>query len=64
MPVAPKKYTKVLQTPITDIQWNTLGKLKSRNIKVPQFVREAIAEKISREASELREKPKEGYCPF
>ncbi len=64
MPVAPKKYTKTIQTPVTEKQWSTLRKLKERNIKVPQFVREAIKEKINREASELRPKPKKEYCPF
>ena len=65
MPVAPVKYTKTLQTPVTDIQWQTLQVLKSRNIKVPQFIREAIKEKINREAAELRVKPEEQEkCPF
>lgn len=64
MPVAPLKYTKVLQTPITDVQYKTLTKLKSRGVKIPQFVREAIKEKIDREAAELRPKPKKVYCPF
>ena len=63
MPVSPIKYTKVLQTPVTDIQWATLTKLKQRNIKVPQFVREAISEKINREASELVY-PDKYSCPF
>ena len=64
MPVAPLKYTKTIQTPITDIQYQTLQKLKNRNIKVPQFIREAIKEKIQREASELIVKPIEDICPF
>ena len=64
MPVAPIKYTKTLQTPITEIQHETLQKLKNRNIKVPHFVREAIREKIQREASELIVKPIEDICPF
>ena len=64
MPLAPIKYTKTIQTPVTDIQWCTLQVLKSRNIKVPQFIREAIKEKIDREASELRVKPKKIICPF
>lgn len=64
MPVVPKKYTKTVQVMVTDTQYNTLMKLKSRNIKVPQFIREAIAEKINREAEELKEKPKESYCPW
>ena len=64
MPVSPKKYTNVLQTPITDIQSRTLSKLRARNIKIPQFVREAIAEKIQREAEELRVKEDVVKCPF
>ena len=64
MPVAPLKYTKTLNVKITDVQFKTLSKLRSRNVKVPNFVREAIAEKIKREANELREKPKTVYCQF
>lgn len=64
MPVAPKKYKKTVQTPVTEMQWQTLQKLRERNIKVPQFIREAIKEKISRDYEELRVKPKEEYCPF
>ena len=64
MPVAPVKYTKTIQTPVTDIQWSTLQVLKSRNVKIPQFIREAIKEKIDREAAELRVKPKKIICPF
>ena len=64
MPVAPKKYTKILQTPISKIQFETLQKLKGKNIKIPNFVREAIREKINLEYSELRFKHKEVKCPF
>ena len=42
----------------------TLEKLKSRNIKVSDFVRKAIAEKIKRDYAELQDKPKKEYCPF
>lgn len=64
MPVAPKKYTKTLNVKITPLQHETLEKLKSRNVKVSNFVREAIREKINREAKELRPKPEKEYCPF
>ena len=42
----------------------TLEKLKSRNIKVSSFVRKAIAEKINRDYENLKEKPKDEFCPF
>jgi hypothetical protein len=42
----------------------TLDKLKQRNIKVSNFIRIAIAEKIKRDAKELEIKPKKEYCPF
>jgi len=64
MPVAPLKYTKTLNIKITKVQSETLLKLKSRNIKVSNFVREAIKEKLQREAEELKLKPKKEYCPF
>ena len=57
------KLSKNITINITEIQWNTLGKLRSRKIKIGQFVRDAIAEKINREASELAIKQKE-TCPF
>lgn len=57
-------YTKVVTLKITKVQKKTLGKLKARNIKVSQFIREAIKEKINRDASELKPKPKKITCPF
>jgi hypothetical protein len=38
--------------------------LKDRNIKVANFVRQAIKEKINRDAKELKPKDKKEYCPF
>ena len=49
---------------ITSTQKRTLEKLKSRNIKVSDFVRKAISEKIKRDYAELQDKPKKEYCPF
>jgi len=57
-------YTEVLTLKITAIQKATLNKLKSRKVKVSQFIRDAISEKIKRDASELIEKPKKVYIPF
>lgn len=57
-------YTEVFTLKISQVQKNTLEKLKTRNIKVSAFVRKAIAEKIERDYKELQPKPPEEYCPF
>lgn len=54
--------TKVIR--ISEIQHKTLCKMKSYNIDVSQFIRDAIADKIKREYSDLIPKPKKEYCPF
>ena len=57
-------YTEVFTLKISSTQKRTLEKLKSRNIKVSSFVRKAIAEKIKRDYENLKEKPKDEFCPF
>ena len=57
-------YTEVFTLKISSTQKRTLEKLKSRNIKVSDFVRKAIAEKIKRDYAELQDKPKKEFCPF
>ena len=57
-------YTDVFTLKISSTQKRTLEKLKSRNIKVSDFVSKAIAEKIQRDYAELQDKPKKEYCPF
>ena len=57
-------YTEVFTLEHSSTQKRTLEKLKSRNIKVSDFVRKAISEKIKRDYTELQEKPKKEYCPF
>ena len=57
-------YTEVFTLKISATQKRTLEKLKSRNIKVSDFIRKAIAEKIQRDYAELKDKPKKEYCPF
>ena len=59
-----KKYNKIKVLRITDTQYNTLIKMKSYNIDVSKFIRQAIKEKINREYKELKPKPKKEYCPF
>ena len=57
-------YTEVITLKISKVQKQTLDKLRSRKIKVSNFVRLAIKEKIEREAHELIDKSKIQYCPF
>ena len=57
-------YTEVFTLKISSTQKRTLEKLKSRNIKVSDFVRKAISEKIKRDYVELQDKPKDEFCPF
>ena len=58
------KYTKVKVLKITDVQHQTLEKLRNRKVNVAQFIRDAISEKIRRDAKELEVEPKKEYCPF
>ena len=57
-------YTEVFTLKISATQKRTLDKLKSRNIKVSSFVRKAIQKKINRDYENLKEKPKDEFCPF
>lgn len=59
-----QKYTKVKVIRISEIQLKTLQKMKSYNVDVGQFIRDAIATKIKLEYQELIPKPKKEYCPF
>ncbi len=57
-------YTEVFTLKISSTQKRTLEKLKSRNIKVSDFVRNAIKEKIERDYKELIEEPEKIKMPF
>jgi hypothetical protein len=59
-----KQYTKTKVIRISETQLNTLQKMKSYNVDVAEFIRQAIAEKIKREYKELILKPKKSECPF
>lgn len=59
-----KRYNKVKVIKITETQDLTLKKLNGYGINVAQFIRDAIAEKIQREYSDLIPKPKKIDCPF
>jgi len=59
-----KSYTKNITINVSEIQFNTLEKISANNIKVGNFIRDAIAEKIKREYNTLLPKPKKSDCPF
>jgi len=58
------KYTETQNIKISKVQKETLNKLKEINIRVSDFIRKAINEKLKRDAKELIPKPKIEYCPF
>lgn len=60
----PKLLTKSKVIRISENQLKTLQKMKSYNIDVGKFCRDAIAEKIQREYKDLIPKPKKEYCHF
>jgi hypothetical protein len=57
-------YTKTKVIRISETQLKTIQKMKSYNVDVGNFIREAIQEKIKREHKELILKPKKSECPF
>jgi len=59
-----KQYTQTKVIRVTEIQLSTLKKMKSLNIDVGKFIREAIQEKIKREYQQLIIKTKKSECPF
>jgi len=58
-----KFYTKTKAIRISESQHKTLKKMKSYNVDVGKFIRDAIAEKIKREYNSLIPKVK-SKCPF
>ena len=58
------KYTKSKVIKITDVQFETLKKLESYNVRVCDFIRDAISEKIKREGLEIKQKSQKKYTPF
>ena len=59
-----KKYTKTKVIRISEQQLSTLQKMKTYNDDLGKFIRDAIAEKIKRDYSDLLPKPQKQYCPF
>lgn len=59
-----KIYTKTKVIRITESQLITLQKMKSYNVDVGRFIRDAIAEKIKKEYQDLIPKPEKVFIPF
>jgi len=59
----PIKYTEVKVIKLTKIQSTTLKNLGKYNIRVCDFIRDAIAEKLARDKHEIL-KPKNNNYPF
>ena len=59
-----RKYQKTKVIRISETQHNTLVKMKSYNVDVSEFIRQAIKEKIQRDFKHIIPKPKKEYCPF
>lgn len=57
-------YTEQISFKISATQKQTLEKLEERKIKVSQFIRDAIKEKLQRDYKELVVKPKKIVIPF
>lgn len=57
-------YVKNYNVRLTKTQSETLDKLKDKNIKVSNFIREAIKEKIQKEYEYIMYKPKKSDYPF
>lgn len=59
-----KELTKRQVIMITETQANSLRVLKSYNVNVSQFIRQAIKEKIKRDWKAIKEEKDKDYCPF
>jgi hypothetical protein len=49
---------------ITETQFQTLKKLEKYNVRVCDFIRDAIAEKLQREKIEIVKPKIKDICPF
>ena len=54
----PLKYSKVKVLKLSEIQYNSLKKLKAYNVNVSQFIRLAIKEKLKRDYPKIMEEYK------
>lgn len=60
----PLKYNKVKVVKLTEVQYQTLKKLEKHNVKVCDFIRNAISEKLQREKIKIVKQKEKNICPF
>jgi len=56
--------TKIHKVRLTQEQSESLKILKSYDVNVSQFIRQAIKEKLSKDWKSIKEKKERIYCPF
>lgn len=59
-----EKFNKIKVLRISEMQYNTLVKMKSYNVDIANFIRTAIKEKINRDFSNLKPKKEKIETPF
>ena len=57
-------YSEQITLKISLVQKETLDKLRFRKIRVSDFIRKTISEKLKRDADELKPKPVKFKIPF
>ena len=60
----PLKYTKSKVVKLTEDQYQTLKKLEKYNVRVCDFIRDAISEKLQKEKIEIIKPKIKNNCPF
>lgn len=60
----PIKYTKSKVVKLTEVQYQTLKKLEKYNVRVCDFIRDSISEKLQREKIEILKPKGVNKCPF
>lgn len=60
----PIKYTKSKVVKLTEVQYQTLKKLEKYNVRVCDFIRDSISEKLQREKIEILKPKEKNICPF
>lgn len=60
----PIKYTKSKVVKLTEVQYQTLKKLEKYNVRVCDFIRDSISEKLKREKIEILKPKGVNKCPF
>lgn len=60
----PLLYNKSKVVKLTEVQYQTLKKLEKYNVRVCDFIRDAINEKLQREKIEIIKPKVKDICPF